>query len=105
MSDFPAKLSGTAKLVGWLNKVLEAAVSSRVTSFVGGQIIRGPGGTQLVVGPKNRRVVLVKCCLADGSECFLPVVTAGEPYRTLPETVTAETVTESDAPEGSTVLQ
>jgi hypothetical protein len=103
--NFPAKLSGTAKLVGWLNKLLEAAISARVTSVIGGQLIRGPAGTQLVVNGKDRRVVLVKCCLADGTECFLPVVTAGEPYRTLPETVTAETVTESDAPSGSTVLQ
>lgn len=47
----PAPIRGDSPLVQWLNKLLRAVVASRITSVVGGRLISGANGTQLVLAP------------------------------------------------------
>ncbi len=102
----PAPLRGTHPLVKYINQLREEIQASRVLSFVGGKLERGPNGTKLEANPQaGARVVHVKCCLADGTEAYLPVMISGNAFRTNNgETVTLDIV-ESDVPDGSLTLE
>jgi hypothetical protein len=105
MNDIPGKLSGSHPLVGWLNRLRESVIRSRVTSVVGAEVSTGQGGTTLKVpAQKPVRIVYVKCCLEDNTEVYLPVFAAGQPFRSNGGTTTAETIREEDIPDGATYL-
>jgi len=102
----PAPLRGTHPLVKYINQLRDEIASSRVMSFVGGKIERGPSGTKLESNPiPGASVVYVKCCLADGSEAYLPVMIRGIVYTTNGGTTTPLVATEGDVPNGAIVLE
>lgn len=102
----PPRLQGSDPLVAWLNKLRDEVAASKLNSVVGGTFTRGPGGTNIVVKPtKALRVVYVKCCLADSSEAYLPVLVAGEAFTTNAGATTPLTVAAGDVPDGAIILE
>ena len=67
--NVPGKLGGSDPLVGWLNKLRDAVLSSKLTSVVNGRMTVGPGGTSLV------------CLAASSGGSQTSVVTAVERFR------------------------
>jgi hypothetical protein len=102
----PAPLRGTHPLVKYINQLREEILASRLVSFVGGNLERGPTGTKIEANsPPGASVVYVKCCLADSSEAYLPVVVRGVAYTANAGTTTALPVTTGNVPDGETVLE
>lgn len=63
---------------------------------------------KLVLQLKSRapgQVVVMKACLADGTECYVPVVVCGKIYRTAAGTYKTPTITESDVPNNMLLLE
>jgi len=60
---------------------------------------------ELGVGRMLCDVVYVKCCLADESFAYMPVIKVGDAYDANGGTTTPMTVTTGDVPDGETVLE
>jgi hypothetical protein len=102
----PAPLRGTHPLVKYINQLREEIAASRLVSFVGGKVERGPTGTKIESDSiPGARVVYVKCCLADASEAYLPVMVRGIAYTANAGTTTPMAVTTGNVPNNATVLE
>lgn len=55
MIQWPSKLGGKHKLVGWLNKVLSKCQASEIKAVIGGKLLPSTDGKTLVIDPPPGR--------------------------------------------------
>ena len=102
---WPTEPDTSNPIAAWCRKLLRACLASEIKPGVGYRVSRTAMGTTLEILPAGARVVYVKCCLADGSNAYLPVLVRGAAYTANAGTTTDLTVTAGNVPDGAVVLE
>lgn len=103
--QWPREPDTSNPIAAWCRKLLRACLASELKSGVGYKVRRTSAGTFIDLQKNAGKIVYVKCCLADSTEAYLPVLVVGEAYNANAGTTNALTVVTGDVPDGATVLE
>ena len=104
-TDIPARITGIGAIGDIFNRIFTCLKRRTLIAGPGISLVETEHGVRVsLVNQTARNVMFVKACLADGTECYLPIMAAGDPFRTNDGTTEAVAVIEEDVPDNSRVL-
>lgn len=105
-TDIPANTQSGGLFGDLLNRIFSCLRKRTPVAGSGIALNETQQGVVISANIPTGTVIYIKACLGDGTECYVPVRTAGMPFRSIGAAdYEAVSITEEDIPDGSIVLE
>ena len=105
MIKFPNAPTGNNRIAAWLRRLLQLITLNQVVSIEGYRVAETQKGKVFtLIDSGNGQKVYFRACLADGTECYVPLRVSGVIYKGKGTSTITPEIDSGDVPSDQTLL-